>query len=77
MPSKTCICKQPPYMVRATAERWGEPFLTVKLNIVLDHRCPLHGEKAQPDVWGRHKDLELVVTPMQWDSLGKEEKKSE
>jgi hypothetical protein len=35
----------------------------------LDHRCPLHGEKAQPAVWGRHKELELFVAVRTWEIL--------
>jgi hypothetical protein len=38
-------------------------------NYLLDHRCPQHGEKAQPAVWGRHKDLELIVTIAQYEVL--------
>lgn len=36
----------------------------------VDHRCPAHGEKAQPALWGRHKQLTLHVTAVEWDSLG-------
>ena len=65
-----CVCTQSPERVRKTAAAWGEPFSTVNLNLVLDHRCPKHGEAAQPKLWGRHKTLELVVTPAVWESLG-------
>lgn len=68
-----CICKGSP------AWRWRECYRTVEdprgggakhCNLILDHRCPQHGEKAQPALWGRHKDKELLVTWAEWDSLG-------
>lgn len=36
---------------------------------MLDHRCPHHGEKAQPALWGRHKELVLMVLMHEWESL--------
>ncbi len=65
-----CICPHSPERVRETADRWNEPFETVKLNMLLDHRCPRHGEKVQSAIWGRHKEKELIVTAPQWLSLG-------
>jgi hypothetical protein len=59
---KLCICK-----LRPDRDRTGD--VADALNSVVDHRCPLHGEKAQPGVWGRHKELELVITPAEWDAL--------
>ncbi len=67
--AKVCICKMSPEASERSAINGRE----YQLNMLLDHRCPLHGEKAQPDVWGRHKELELVVTPAQWDALKKEQ----
>lgn len=65
MASKQCICR-----MRPDRERAHDGYPADKLNSIVDHRCPLHGEKAQPNLWGRHKDLELVVTPLEWDTLG-------
>lgn len=65
-----CVCPNSPERVRQMAELWHETFDTVKLNIILDHRCAHHGERAQPTLWGRHKEKELVVTAAQWNSLG-------
>lgn len=65
-----CICKQSPDHVAATAAKWQCKFEAANLNMMLDHRCPHHGEKAQPILWGRHKEKELLVTPHQWLSLG-------
>lgn len=62
-----CICKNRPDRNR---DPHGIGRQTDDLNSILDHRCPLHGEKAQPALWGRHKDFELCVTPAEWDSLG-------
>lgn len=53
-----CICRMGP----------GHTFPN-RENYLLDHRCPQHGEKAQPAVWGRHKDLELIVTIAQYEAL--------
>lgn len=65
MGTKVCICR-----MRPDRDRTRNGLLVDDLNSVLDHRCPSHGEKAQPALWGRHKDLELIVTPAQWESLG-------
>jgi hypothetical protein len=65
-----CFCRASP------AARWREGVRVVedprlaRVHILLDHRCPHHGEKAQPALWGRHKEKELQVTWPQWDSLG-------
>lgn len=64
--SGACICRSRPDRNR----KHPDGFLFDTLNSALDHRCPKHGEKAQPALWGRHKDLELIVTPAQWDALG-------
>lgn len=63
----TCVCPYPP--------GWWEKGPEGTLgghgyNMELDHRCPCHGEKAQPAVWGRHKDLTLAVSQTVWNSLG-------
>jgi hypothetical protein len=63
----TCICKMSPEHSARSKDVGLE-----QLNMLLDHRCPKHGEKAQPALWGRHKELELLVTPEQWRVLGKE-----
>lgn len=63
--SGVCICGMPP-----DRDRTRNGVLVDDLNSRLDHRCPHHGEKAQPLLWGRHKTHELLVTPAQWDSLG-------
>lgn len=70
-----CICKASP------SWRWRNCFRMIEdprapggrfdtFNVILDHRCPLHGEKAQPGLWGRHKEKELLASWAQWDSLG-------
>lgn len=65
-----CICPSSPDRVRHMAELWHETFETVKLNILLDHRCGHHGEKAQPGLWGRHKEKVLEVKAAEWLALG-------
>lgn len=65
-----CICKASPESTRKSAERSGCTLVEYGINLCIDHRCPHHGEKAQPAVWGRFKDKELFVTPRQWESLG-------
>jgi hypothetical protein len=65
-----CVCKSSPEERQKHAERMGFTLAAMGMNMVLDHRCPHHGEKAQPALWGRHKEKELVVTPAQWLSLG-------
>lgn len=54
-----CVCRMPPN------HDWPNKKL-----LILDHRCKWHGEQAQPDVWGRHKELALEVERKVWDSLG-------
>jgi hypothetical protein len=69
---KACICKLNPEQVEAHAQRMCDawpPKDERGYNALLDHRCPVHGEKAQPKVWGRHTTLELIVTPRQWIAL--------
>lgn len=61
----TCICLMSP-----ERNRYRNGALVDDLNSNLDHRCPHHGEKAQPALWGRTKELTLYVTPAEWDSLG-------
>ena len=65
-----CICGVSPERLQATADRAGCTMDSYGSTMILDHRCPHHGEKAQPAVWGRHKEKELIVTPSQWKSLG-------
>lgn len=71
--SGSCFCPASP------AQRYKEAFRMIDdprgkgtrhYAPILDHRCPHHGEAAQPALWGRHKDKELLVTWPQWDSLG-------
>lgn len=71
----TCICGASPQMREEWAAREGVTWeyqskSRFPTSALLDHRCPWHGEKAQSALWGRHKDLELVVTYAQWSSLG-------
>jgi len=70
-----CICKASPESVVSNLARMHEKWETnaksrFPSSAMLDHRCPKHGEKAQPAVWGRHKEKELLVTYAQWSSLG-------
>lgn len=70
----SCICIASPF------QRWREAFRMVEdprankiekhYRPILDHRCPHHGEKAQPKLWGRHKEKTLQVSWAEWDSLG-------
>lgn len=72
-----CICTASPEareaMSQTSNSSWEVdskgPF---PLMAMLDHRCPKHGEKAQPGVWGRHKEKELLVTYDQWLALKEE-----
>lgn len=67
-----CICPASPEHRLREMERMGEALSTRyhrHNDAVLDHRCPKHGEKAQPAVWGRHKELQLGVTFKEWESL--------
>lgn len=71
----TCICPASPEARERGAILSGETWETASkshfpVTALLDHRCPKHGEKAQPELWGRHKELELHVTYAQWKSLG-------
>lgn len=63
-----CICPSSPERVREIAVLWN--FETVNFKILLDHRCPHHGEKAQPALWGRHNEKILEVRAAEWLSLG-------
>lgn len=65
-----CICGQSPEAIQRTADGWGCTFEATNRNLILDHRCPHHGEKAQPGLWGRHKEMVLMVRPAEWLSLG-------
>lgn len=65
-----CICDASPERIQAYAQRIQTNFDICGVDLNLDHRCPHHGEKAQPMLWGRHKDKKLTVTPAQWLSLG-------
>jgi hypothetical protein len=54
--SKTCICPASPEWRLKTMERMQEPAearFSKGNDMILDHRCPIHGEKAQLAVWGR------------------------
>lgn len=65
-----CICPYSPEVAQRSAERRGLNLRSAMTNMDLDHRCPVHGEKAQPVLWGRHRERRLAVTPHQWESLG-------
>lgn len=65
-----CICKISPEAFVRHCDHLQESPKVARGVMSLDHRCPHHGEKAQPVVWGRHKEKELCVTWAQWDSLG-------
>lgn len=72
-----CICGVGPAHIFREAQTYRPQIDTMEraLNVVgrnmgLDHRCPLHGEKAQPALWGRNKDKVLIVEPHEWLSLG-------
>jgi hypothetical protein len=65
-----CICQNNPDNFK---RMWGdnpEELHKAPGLMIFDHRCPHHGEKAQPSLWGRHKVLELSLTWEQWESLG-------
>lgn len=68
--SGECVCKLSPGALQRAADRMKCTLVAYGQNMLLDHRCPHHGERAQPDLWGRHKERELLVTPQQWLSLG-------
>jgi len=62
-----CICDVPPKRLLSHPDpEWAKK----NQNLSLDHRCAIHGEKAQPAVWGRHKELQLSVPWNVWESLG-------
>lgn len=66
-----CICKVSPAIRWREAHRMIEdPRASRHSDLFIDHRCPHHGEKAQPALWGRHKEKELQVKWAEWDSLG-------
>lgn len=68
-----CICLKSPEATVTTMQRmleWPEQRFNVSNNMLFDHRCPVHGEKAQPAVWGRHKELQLSVTWKIWEAIG-------
>lgn len=65
-----CFCRVSPEYLQQRAEKLQCTLLALDMNLIIDHRCPEHGEKAQPALWGRHTDKELVVTASQWLSLG-------
>jgi len=68
-----CICQISPAQSQRSMERmleWPGQRYSVHNNMLFDHRCPMHGEKAQRAVWGRHKELHLSITWKQWESLG-------
>jgi len=71
----TCMCKMSPEdrekSCASTGTTWeAESTTRFPVSALVDHRCPKHGEKAQPALWGRHKDKELHVTYAEWASLG-------
>lgn len=70
--SGACICPRSPESLKRDCDAWHETLDATKACIQVDHRCPWHGEKAQPKLWGRHKDKVLVVTGREWLSLGVE-----
>lgn len=68
-----CICLKSPEAAQRTMERmleWPDQRYRKSNDMFFDHRCPVHGDKAQPAVWGRHKDLGLTVSWAVWESLG-------
>jgi hypothetical protein len=67
-----CICQWSPEKAREHCKATMQNFDVYEGSMILDHRCAHHGEKAQPSLWGRHKTLELQVTPAQWLALGVE-----
>lgn len=67
-----CICPASPEARLANMARMKEPDSErySKFNdCILDHRCEVHGEAAQPRVWGRRKELELTVPFKVWEAL--------
>lgn len=73
--SGACMCKMSPEDREKNCAMMGttweaESKTRFPSSALVDHRCPKHGEKAQPALWGRHKDKELQVTYAEWASLG-------
>lgn len=65
-----CICQHGP---ENFYRMWGHAKIEPREgNMIFDHRCAKHGEKAQPALWGRHREKELSVSREQWESLGVE-----
>jgi hypothetical protein len=65
-----CICQHNPENFK---RMWGDDpkaLHEARGCMIFDHRCTTHGEKAQPVLWGRHKDKQLSVTWKEWESLG-------
>lgn len=72
----SCICKMSPEDREKQCQLQGSSWekdasSRFPSSALVNHRCPKHGEKAQPDLWGRHKELELVVSHKEWVSLGR------
>lgn len=71
-----CICAASPDWQEQSAKRMGfDSWLDESKKgrageAQLDHRCPWHGEQAQPRLWGRNRTLVLSVSAKQWASLG-------
>ena len=68
-----CVCKWPPETAKRHAAHTNTPFVEWQGTMALDHRCEFHGEKAQPKLWGRIKNMVLQVTPREWNALGRED----
>lgn len=67
----SCICAASPEYQEIASKRMGfTDWVRHGGKAILDHRCPKHGEAAQPRIWGRHKERTLPVTAVQWRSLG-------
>lgn len=60
MKAPNCICTMGPGHTFPNREQY-----------MLDHRCPVHGEKMMPNVWGRHTELVLVIDVRTFDILVK------
>ena len=67
-----CFCPASPAARQTHMERmreWPDQRFNESWELILDHRCPEHGERAQPRVWGRHRELVLRVNFRVWESL--------
>jgi hypothetical protein len=64
---KCGVCAVTPEQAKQMHE--ANPSDRFPVRMLLDHRCPIHGEKAQPNVWGRHKDMILKVSLGEWEVL--------